>query len=674
MKWVILLFGLPATSLSMAQNPESEPVRVTEELMGFFDEDEDRAAHLENILQNRSELLDLNKATAEELRGLHIFSETQLTRFLRYREAYGPLASVLELQAIPDFDLSFVRRISDFLTVVDPRTTIGRTSLSRAWHTDNAYVIARSTIPIDKKSGFSSPDSSTRFPGPDGSWYLRFRNSKPGESSLGFTVERDAGEPFRWNPKRRMYGFDFHSAHLQLKNKGIVENLIFGDYTAQFGQGLLFGSAFGLGKGGETITTVRRPGTGFAPYTSSGEHSFYRGACGSFKISRSFFVSTMYSTVWRDASIDEHTATSLPKTGLHRTLRETETRKRLKETVYGAILNYRTGGFDGGLLFHHLLFSHKIDPNPTPYNQFAFRSRTCTNAGMYLNYTSYNFTFFAEAARTRDAGIATVAGFLGSLSSTWDVSVLFRIFGRNFHSFYSNAFSENSSPQNERGLYVGWKYHLSGNITIAGYTDLFRFPWLAFRRYAPSNGYEWLLKTSWQQGRNMQAFVQFREEVKHRNASIEGNNYELVLTRKRNLWFNFRSQANEKITLTTRVQYNVFHEGLQKTAGLVMAQDVSIRMGQFKVTVRHALVDAGDFDNRQYLYEHDAWMAFSMPVYYGVGVRNYALIEWKASRALRFWLRFSRQTFSDRETIGSGADAIEGNRKNDFKIQVMWRF
>src|SRR5690606_2333431 len=80
MKWVILLFGLPATSLSMAQNPESEPVRVTEELMGFFDEDEDRAAHLENILQNRSELLDLNKATAEELRGLHIFSETQLTR------------------------------------------------------------------------------------------------------------------------------------------------------------------------------------------------------------------------------------------------------------------------------------------------------------------------------------------------------------------------------------------------------------------------------------------------------------------------------------------------------------------------------------------------------------------------------------------------------------------
>ncbi|MDZ7646335.1 MAG: hypothetical protein U5K54_03650 [Cytophagales bacterium] len=60
----------------------------------------------------------------------------------------------------------------------------------------------------------------------------------------------------------------FFSFHAQVLNKGKFKNLIVGDYQAQFGQGLILGSAFGIGKSAEAVTTIRRPNIGFMPYSS----------------------------------------------------------------------------------------------------------------------------------------------------------------------------------------------------------------------------------------------------------------------------------------------------------------------------------------------------------------------------------------------------------------------
>jgi hypothetical protein len=40
---------------------------------------------------------------------------------------------------------------------------------------------------------------------------------------------------------------------------------------------------------------------------------------------------------------------------------------------------------------------------------------------------------------------------------------LYRNYSRNYHTFYSNAISENSTPQNEQALYWGWKYTFNKN-------------------------------------------------------------------------------------------------------------------------------------------------------------------------------------------------------------------
>jgi hypothetical protein len=282
--------------------------------------------------------------------------------------------------------------------------------------------------------------------------------------------------------------------------------------------------------------------------------------------------------------------------------------------------------------------------------------------------------FFSEVAGSVGGGKAVVAGMMSTLHPKFDMAVVYRKFDKNFYSFYGNALSENTTPQNETAFYWGWKYRWNRKYSTSGYVDQFRFPWLGFRRYAPSYGHEWLLRVNYQPDRKTTMFIQAREEVKPRNLSNELNLYSVARGRKRNLWLAIHYAVGDHVKLKSRVQYSTFSIHSQHSEGLAVLQDMSVSVGKFQVTARHALFDTDDFDNRQYVYENDVWLAFSLPAYEGTGVRNYLLIEYKISKKTGLWLRYSRTRFTDREEIGTGSELIEGNTKNDLKFQAVFKF
>lgn len=69
---------------------------------------------------------------------------------------------------------------------------------------------------------------------------------------------------------------DFWSIHGMVENYKGFRKIILGDYQLQFGQGLIFGAGFGVGKGSETINALERVNTGAKPYTSVIEGGFLR--------------------------------------------------------------------------------------------------------------------------------------------------------------------------------------------------------------------------------------------------------------------------------------------------------------------------------------------------------------------------------------------------------------
>src|SRR5690606_32455234 len=276
--------------------------------------------------------------------------------------------------------------------------------------------------------------------------------------SFGFTAEKDAGEKLQWNLSKKYCGADFTSIHAQVLNKGKIKNLVLGDYQAQFGQGLILGGNFGFGKGAETITAVRRSNLGFTPYTSVNEIGYLRGAALTYQIRPAINISGFYSRTYRDASMasdstDLSFVSAFQTTGFHRNESELSRRKTLGESQQGVVINYKKNFIDIGLIYHRLAYDVPVNRTPQPYNQFTFSGDKLTKSGAYINYSRYNFTFFAEAAKTIHGGFGMTSGLLGSLTPQLDVAFHYRNYQRHFQSLYSNAFGEGTVPRNERGLY-----------------------------------------------------------------------------------------------------------------------------------------------------------------------------------------------------------------------------
>lgn len=630
----------------------------------------------ENVVQVLASPHDLNRVSAEELQLLGVLTDPQIASFLRYREAQGPFIDVHELQAIPLFDEDDIARLLPYVQVIDPQGIVDKSLLQRIFSSGNSYFISRYERTIEQKKGFGFKGNAPSYLGSPDKIYTRFRTAQTGDYSIGFTGEKDAGEPFRLDRGGHPRGFDFTSFHVQLQEKGKVKNLVVGDFQAQFAQGLLLGGAFGAGKGSESVAMIRRSNVGFLPYTGVHESNFQRGAAVTLEPTPSFEISAFYSRMRRDAITkdDSLTVSSLPASGLHRTPAEIEARKTMPEERGGMVLHLKRSRIGGGIVIEGTRYGTALTEKPQLYNAFDFTGTQNLNTGAFLNYRYENLSFFAEVARTYGAGCGALGGILISAHPNLELAILYRDYHRNFHSFYANAFSENTRPQNERGMYWGWKYRWGRRFSATGYLDLFSFPWLTYRRHAPTRGSEWLVRTTYAPARNTSLFVQYREESKSRNLAEMSTLYRLAEGVKRNITLHCDFGVANRIRLRSRVQYNRYDIGKKATHGWALVQDVSVRTGPLRFTARHALFDTEDFDTRIYLYEHDVWLAYSLPAMSGVGVRNYLLIQFKAGKRVMFWCRYARTSMLKEDELGTGGETIEGNTRNDVKFQVRYRF
>ena len=91
---------------------------------------------------------------------------------------------------------------------------------------------------------------------------------------------------------------------------------------------------------------------------------------------------------------------------------------------------------------------------------------------------------------------------------------------------------------------------------------------------------------------------------------------------------------------------------------------------RWKINVRYALMDTDDYDSRIYAYENDVLYSFSMSAYSDSGSRFLLNVRYKLSRSVDLWFRYAATFYDKRQSIGSGWDEIQGNRKSDIALQL----
>ncbi|HEX8531682.1 MAG TPA: hypothetical protein VF646_16735, partial [Cytophagales bacterium] len=401
-----------------------------------------------------------------------------------------------------------------------------------------------------------------------------------------------------------------------------------------------------------------------------------------------FDLTSFYSNTRRDAALPEAADTlgdftddayirSVQATGYHRTARELAAKGNVREGMLGSNVTYRNPANTLQLGATALLnqYSVPLVRKPSAYNGFEFNGRANWNVSLSYSYLWQNVNLFGEGALSKSGGTGLVSGLIASLSPKVDLTLLYRRYDRHFHSFYGNAFGENTRNSNERGLYGGLKVIPLRKVTLSAYYDQFRFPWLTYRVDAPSKGSEYLLKLAWQPTKTTGLYAQFREECKEINQADGKLPIDfLVAARRRNWVLNADYAGGKYLSLQTRVQGSRYRQSNGPTRGYAIMQDVQVTVGKLKLSIRFALFDTEDYDNRQYAYEKDVLYAFSLPAYNGRGTRQYLLLQYPLGRHLDVWLRYARTQLRDSDTLGSGLEEINAPHKSEVKAQVRMSF
>ncbi|UYZ57489.1 helix-hairpin-helix domain-containing protein [Hymenobacter latericus] len=687
--------GAPRAQAQVQDYPRPRPDldRLLQELFAEPQSDQQPYEDLyETLLQYLQTPLNLNTATREELTSLLLLSPAQVTALLEHRERNGALLSLYELQSIDELDLRTIYRLAPFVTVGEPSGNAVRGPLwQRIRQEENNALFIRYERVLQQRKGYTAPTlnsngtPASRYLGSPDKLLVRFRTSHARDFSIGLAAEKDAGEQLIWSPGTRRYGFDYYSAHLGLFERGRLKAVIVGDYQLQFGQGLLLSSGLQVGKGAETITTLRRSNLGIRPYTSVLESAFFRGAAATVAPTPGWRLTGFASLKRVDATLRTAVADSLEEeatdfasglllTGFHRTASELRNRRSLREGMVGGNVSFAPIGrqLSLGLTAVGTAFGQPLQRRPEPYNLFEFSGKQNLAVSAHYSYGWRNLSLFGETARSSSGGLGTVNGLLASLGQDVDAAVLYRHYARNFHTLYGNAFGENTRTINESGLYLGLKVRPVARWELAAYYDQFRFPWLRYQVSAPSRGYDWLVRVAFAPTKTSQLYAQVRTRQKAYDADGPRPVPEPVPTVRRSLLLFYDTRPSSILSLRTRLQGTHYSQLLgPRRTGYLLAQDVTVQpVRALRLSARYALFDTDDYDTRQYAYEQDVLYAFSVPALAGRGTRVYALAEYKLGRRITMWVRYATTTYRGQKTVGSGLEEIQGPQRSEVKAQL----
>lgn len=642
----------------------------------------------ETLLLFYSNPINLNNTNKDELRSLFILSDSQINNLITYIEENGKLLSIYELQAVEELDLTTIYKLIPFVSVYEGGlNSDNRNIWKRITSEQNNYLLLRFESTLENKKGYTPKQDSSdnRYAGDKGKYYMRFRVSHINDFSLGFTAEKDAGEEFTWDSKTKRYGADYYSGHIQLQNQGIIKNVIVGDYQIQYGQSLLLGAGFNVGKGAEAITTVRRSNLGIRPYTSVIETNFFRGGAATVAVAKDLEFTGFFSSLRQDAALNTDTVeqenfiTSIQQSGFHRTKSELNAKDEVTETNYGGTLLYKSKkqSFTIGSTFIINQFSTPLIRAQRIYNTYEFKGSSNYNLGLFGDYNWQNISLFGEAALSKSSGFGGVLGAIINLNTKLETSIVLRQYDKNFHSLYGNAFGESTRNINEQGWYWGLKYRPIRKLEFTGYFDSFRYQWIRSSINAPSSGFEYLIRANYRPSRNTLLYFQFREQTKADNPSADEQEEAIRFPlpgKKRNYTVNLDFPASDRLSFKSRVQWSTYDFNEALTNGFAIWQDMNLDFGKFRISGRYAIFETDDFNNAQYAYERDLLYAFAVPAYSGTASRHYVLVQYRPLKKLTFWIKYAQTNYRDREIIGSGLEQIEGNKRTDIKFQIRINF
>lgn len=657
------------------------PVSTEQQLENQTDTDQGETeddSYLQELEQFKRHPVHINTADAEELKQLRIVTDLQIANLIAYRSLLGKLISIYELQSVPGWDMVTIKKILPFITTANPEVI--KEELKMRFSKGEHQMLFRLSQVLEKSKGYDRSSGGSSYLGSPKRIFFRHRYMYKNLLQFGVVGDKDAGEQFFKGSQK--IGFDFLSAHLFVRNLGIVKSLAVGDFTVNMGQGLIQWQGLAFKKSVD-IMGVKRQSAVLKPYSSAGEFYFHRGA--GITLKKGKIETTLFASFRRlnvnliqDSASNEEVVSSFLTSGYNRTVSEIADKQRLTQTSLGGVVTYRGKNWNvgiNGIVYH---FSSPVKKRDDPYNLYAISGSKWSNVSIDYSYTRKNIHFFGEAAIDKNFNRAFVNGLLISADARVDISLVQRSISRAYQSVNGNAFTENTLPTNETGLYTGITIRPAMGWRIDAYADIYKFPWLKYGVDAPSGGRDFLTQLTYTPGKQAEIYTRFRNESKQTNQLDNMTETNFLIALPRQSWRTQISyKINTSITLRNRVELMWYdRKGVQKESGFLTFIDLVYKpmLSPYAGTLRLQYFETDGYDARLYAYENDVLYSYSIPSFSGKGYRYYINLNADISKRISFWLRFAQTIFLNQQKIGSGLDEIPGNRKTEIKFQTRFLF
>uniref|UniRef100_UPI003217478F ComEA family DNA-binding protein n=1 Tax=uncultured Draconibacterium sp. TaxID=1573823 RepID=UPI003217478F len=670
---IILLLGFLPLNI-FAQEPDEIIEAIIESHLSQLEEGTDVALIVEDLTRLAEHPININSTTATELSLLYLLNHIQIQKLLDYIKNYGPAYSIYELNTIDGFTPDLLNKMQFFIRFGEMQPTTK--SLQEELKYGRHQLLLRGLGTTQKAKGYSpNADKNIPYEGNRFRYYTRYNFEAGNKFSAGLTAEKDPGEAFFKGSNK--HGFDFYSGHISVKLNSAFEQVSVGDYLIRAGQGLVLWQGYTSGKS-ENVLGIVKTGQGVRGYTSVDENFYFRGAATTVKLGATK-ISLFYSGNKADGNLASNDSvgnyfTSLQSSGYHRTQSEIEDEKTIKNTNAGGIMSWQFRNLKIGTTFLYQHFDKPFIRSNQLYNLFRFTGTTNYTGGIDYLFSKGKYQLFGEAAISKSKGKAVVQGVVAHLNDQLSFSALYRYFNKNYHALWANTFAEGSQVNNESGLYFGTKFLPAKYIIISAYSDIYCSRWVNYSTAGPSNSWDIFLQADFHFSEKYAFYFRFKNEEKEQKFKAE-KRYINQPERTQKSRFHFQFKPSETITLKTRAEH-VYFKSQTHENGYLIFQDVQYSPQELplNLSARIAWFSTASYNSRIYAYENDILYTFSIPAYYGNGFRTYLNIKYKISEKIEGWAKLANTHWTDRETISSGLNQINGNNKTELKIQLRLKF
>ena len=661
---VLTLIALLGIALPPRDTLDTEVI-----LLNIDESDEEIAERLDEL---RRRPIDLNTCSADDLMELPFITAAEAGALVAHRRSHGPFTSLESLSAVKGLDAATATRLSAFATASLPSSKRLRPPL-------RAEFIQRWSRKLERADGFRH-DSSGYLGGPN-VLQTRIRLSV-GKLSARVTLDKDAGEPMRWDLQSRRPGFDFAAGHVQFERAGWIRRIVVGDFSPRFAHGVLLrspcriGSAPARGRGG--AASLR-------PYASASESGHFRGIGVEIAPSHRFALTAFASRRKIDAgidttSIDDFTTITRRSTGLHRTENERTGRGAVRESAVGAALQTTFGPIAIGAAY---FASEEVVQMPLAHPA-RMRRRT---SNLSFSAGGSVGSLYAAAEWAPATGISAVIDVRSGRHSRWGIAMQH---GLKPVYLPTSALSGGSSgiTRERTDLSLHGRHRLTGSTNFevrlrhtANRSSTGRTPFAgissaadALLTYTPKAWLTLTLLSSQRRsedarvcgtvrclGRSTRSTLRLQVDYRH-SSKVECRVRGEVV----------RAEAPYPTPRASEIYPAVPAESFR---GILLYEEIRLKPTDAIYLVgRLAIFSADDHAARVYTYENDLTYAFSSPSFSGRGRRIFAFLRWKASDKVSLEAKWSSTMMEDVTSIGTGRDRVEGDQVREIRIQLRLSF